>query len=327
MSTSGSYNFFIRRNELVKASMRGIRALRAGRDPTADQITDFSQSLNLMLKQWQGKPDFARGLKLFSRKRLHLFLAKGQQRYTIGPATGDARCTELFGRTTISANEAAAQTVLSITSNADATSFPGQTQTMAASDFIGIELDDGTLHWSTISGTPAATATIANALPSQASAGNFVYWFTTRAQMPIEIEHALLRDSDYKDRDLIVYREVAQYERIPDKFADGDPNCLLFEPQLINSVVTFDYQPDDVTKFVRMTAIYPAEDMDSINDEFGFPQVWHNAIKWGLAKEIAPELAQGLWLPEHQSNYEMALLIAQNANPETTDVHFEPGRE
>lgn len=307
--------------------MRAIRALRAGRDPSADQIADFSQALNLMLKQWQGKPDFARGLKLFSRKRLHLFLANGQSRYLIGPNSGDARCTEAFGRTTISATEAAAQTVLSVTSNTDATSFPGQTQTMASGNFIGVELDDGTLHWSTISGTPSSTATIMDALPSQASSGNYVYWFAARAQSPIEIETVSLRDADYLDIPIAIFRTVGEYESIPDKFVEGDPSGMLFEPQLVNAAVTFDHLPNDVTKVVRMTAIYPAEDMDAINDELGFPQVWHNAIKWGLSKEIAPELGQGLWLPEHQSNYETALLIAQNANPETSDVSFEPGRE
>lgn len=325
MSTSGSYNFFIKRNELIKASMRAIRVLRAGMEPTADQVNDFSEALNLMLKQWQGKPDFARGLKIFSRKRLYLFLAKGQQRYLIGPGSGDARVTELFGRTTLSADEASGQTVLSIASNADSTSFPGQTVTMANGDFIGIVLNDGTVQWSTISSSTSSSVTIADALNAEASEWNYVYWFTSRAQMPIELEYASLRDENYKDSPLYIYRDIAEYESLPDKFAEADPNCVLFEPQLVNSAVTLDSRPQDVTKFLRLVAIYPAEDMDSTNDEFGFPQVWHNAIKWGLAKQIAPECGAGLWLPEHEDNFVTALAIAQAANPETSEEFFQPG--
>lgn len=322
--TSGSYNFFLRRNEMIKASMRAIRGLRAGSEPNAQQITDFSETLNLLLKQWQGSADFAPGLKIFSRKRLTLFLAKGQQRYLIGPS--DGKVTEQYGRTTISANEAAGQTILSITSNTDTTTYPGTTVTMTSGDYIGIELNDGTIQWTTISGTPSTTATVSNALTSAAGAGNYVWWFTSKAQMPLELESAVLRDQDYKDISLTIIRDPVEYEQISDKQADGDPCSVLFEPLLINAALTLDYQPSDVTKVINLLALYQSQDMDSATDEFGFSQVWQNAIKWGLAKEIAPECGTGLWLPEHQSNYESALSIARNVNPEVSDAFFEPGR-
>lgn len=327
MSTSNSFNFFLRRNEMIKASMKFIRVLKAGREPTADQMSSFSDTLNLMLKQWQGRADFAPGLKVFQRKRLTLFLAKGQQRYLIGPASTDSRVTEQYGRTTISATEAIGQTVLSITSNTDSLTYPGTTVTMTAGDFIGIELNDGTVQWTTISGTPAATATVANALTVAASAGNYVWWFTSRAQMPLELETAMLEDEDRKAIELWKIRTAAEYDTIPDKTADGDPISVLFEPLRINSALTLDYRPQDVTKVVNLTVLYPSEDMDSITDEFGFPQVWHNAIKCGLGKQIAPECGAGLWTPEHEAIYLEAFSIARNANPDVSDVFFEPGRE
>ncbi len=65
--------------------------------------------------------------------------------------------------TTVNANEAGGQTVITV---ADISGF-------SDTDFVGIILDDGTQHQTTINGAPAATEiTITDALPSAASIGN-----------------------------------------------------------------------------------------------------------------------------------------------------------
>jgi len=47
---------------------------------------------------------------------------------------------------------------------------------LADDDSIGITLDDGTLQWTTVNGTPAGdTVTLAEALPDDAAIGNVVY--------------------------------------------------------------------------------------------------------------------------------------------------------
>lgn len=66
--------------------------------------------------------------------------------------------------TTISANEAAGQTILSVNSTAGMSTTSGK-------NGIRIYLDDFTYHQSTIVSIGAGTVTIANALPSQASSG------------------------------------------------------------------------------------------------------------------------------------------------------------
>ena len=101
------------------------------------------------------------------------------------------------GRTTLSA-AAAIGTTISITSNTDTTTQPGTTVTMTNGDNIGIVQSDGTLFWTTISGTPGATATLASALTASATAGSYVYWFTNKAQ------HTLVATATRGDRTLIV---------------------------------------------------------------------------------------------------------------------------
>lgn len=327
MSTSGSWNFSIDRDTLIRSAYRAGRIL--GRDQTADahHISTGAEALNMLVKQLQGPIDGAFGRKAWTRQRVTLFLAKGQQRYTIGPATSDARATTQYGRTTLSAAEAAAQTVLSITSNTDTTTYPGTTVTMTAGDVIGIELDDGTIQWTTISGTPASTATVANALTGAAAAGNYVYWFTSRAQRPVLVESASLRDENRKDRQLKLYTEVEDYESFPDKQADGDPNSLLVEYQRINTALTLDTQPQDVTKVIDLSVLYPTEDYDASTDDVAFPQEAYRALKFLLAGDLWTEYKEGdppEWL---QRLITQSKAIFDNLNPETTSLIYEPGRD
>ena len=66
--------------------------------------------------------------------------------------------------TTLSGNEAAGQTVLSVTSE---TGF-------SSSDFVGITLNDGTQHRTTVASTAVGTITVDDALPSAADSGKAV---------------------------------------------------------------------------------------------------------------------------------------------------------
>jgi hypothetical protein len=278
--------------------------------------------LNMLVKQWQGNSDLAPGLKVWTRQRVTLFLAVGQQTYFVGPASGDSRSSTTVGRTTISNAEAAGQTVISITAPTDITSYPGSTVTMTSGDFVGIELDDHTIQWSTISGTPAATMTINNALTNSSAAGNYVWWFTSRAQRFPLLENAVLRDDNFNDTPLDVFTQVQQYEANVAKFADGDPVCILVEPQRLNTRITLDSQPTNMRKQLFLTVLYPAEDYDSTSNDIAFPQEWFAALSWELAFRLSPSV--GRWTPEMEKNRTNALTMARSLNPENSVLYFQP---
>jgi hypothetical protein len=325
VATSGSYNYSVTAGEIIQAALEDIGVLAGGETPSSEDQAMALQRLNFLAKQWQGTADLAQGLKVWTRQRVTLFLAVGQQTYLVGPASTDARATTQFGRTTLSADEAASQTVLSITSNTDTTTYPGTTVTMTASDIIGIVLDDGTIQWTTISGTPASTATVAVALTGAASAGNYVYWFTSRAQRFPVLESARLQDENRSDLPLTVYREAAAYDQgVVDKYADGDPTSLLVEPLRIATRVTLDSQPTDVTKQVWLTALYPAEDYDATSNDIAFPQEWFAALEWELAFRLAPAFGR-VWTESMKANHQVATAIARQGNPETSDAYFQVG--
>jgi hypothetical protein len=254
-----------------------------------------------------------------------LFLAVGQHKYLIGPASTDARAASTYGRTTISADEAASQTVISITSNTDTTTFPGTTVTMASGDIVGIELNDGTIQWTTISGTPAATMTISVALTAAAAAGNYVYWFTSRAQRFPVVESALLRNENRNDTPLYIYSDAEEYDLgVVDKHADGDPTSILVEPLRITTAVTLDAQPTDVTKQVVMTVLCPAEDYDATTDDIAFPAEWFAALEWELALRLNAVYRRP-WTADMQQSYTNATGIARQVNAENVVDYFVPG--
>lgn len=326
MATSGSWNYSATAAQIIYAAAENLQLVSGGGTINSNDETSLLRRLNFIAKQWQGRADMAQGLKVHTRQRITLFLAAGQQEYSIGPASTDSHATTQYGRTTLSAAEALGQTVLSITSNTDTTTYPGTTVTMTNGDNIGIELDNGTIQWTTISGTPGATATVVASLSSAAAAGNYVYWYTSRAQRFPVIEAALLRDEYLTDTPLQIYTDVQQYEGLTDKTAEGDPTAILVEPLRLATRVTLDSQPDDTTKQLRITAMYPAEDYDATTDDIAFPQEWFAALEWELTLRSAPLVGKA-WTPEMDKNYQQATAIARELNQENTSMHFEPGRE
>jgi hypothetical protein len=321
VATSGSWNYSLTADDIIQAAYEDLGVIAPGATVSTSASTMALARLNMLVKQWQGNADLAPGLKVWTRQRITLFLAKGQQKYLIGPATTDSYSSTDYGRTTISASEALGQTTISITSNTDTTTDPGTTVTMTSGDFVGIQLDDGTIQWTTISGTPASTMTISDALTAASAAGNYVYWFTSRAQRFPEVESVVLRESGRTDRPLYVYRDVREYELgVADKYADGDPSSVLVEPLTLNTRVTLDSQPTDVTKQIVMTVLYPAEDYDSTSNDIAFPQEWYAALSWELAFRLSP--AAGRWTQQMELNRQEALAVAKRMNPENSVAYF-----
>ncbi len=323
MATSGSWNYSVTAADIIKAAYEDLGVLQPGGTVGSADSAMALTRLNMLAKQWQGNSDLAPGMKIWTRQRITLLLEKGKHKYLVGPATSDAYATTAPYRTTLSGDEASSQTTISITSNTDETSDPGTTGTMASGDFVAIELDDGSLHKSTISGTPSTTMDIADSLPSAASSGNYVYWFTSRAQRFPALESAVLRNEARNDSPLHIFREVREYEiGVPDKYADGQPSALLVEPLRLNTRITLDSQPTDVTSQIVISALYPAEDYDSTSDDIAFPQEWFAALSWELAFRLAP--SAGRWTKEMEMNRQNALMLARSVNPEVSSLYFQP---
>lgn len=323
MTTSSSWNYSRTAAEIIQAAWEDLGILiPGGTIVTAHQTMALSR-LNMLVKQWQGNSDLAPGLKVYSRQRVTLMLAKGQQTYLVGPAATDSRASTAIGRTTVSSAYASG-TSLSVTALTDTTTYPGTTITMTASDIIGVQLNDGTISWTTISAAPSSPITLGGALASAASAGKYVWWFTSRAQRIPLAEAVVLRyASDLTDSPLNVYTDVTEYDLgVGNKYADGRPTSVLIEPMRVNTRITLDSQPTDVTDQIVITGQYPAEDYDATTDDIALPQEGLAALSWELAKRCAPAMRVP-WTPVMESNYTTALTLYRNLNPENSVLYFQ----
>ena len=324
MATSGSFDYSLTAANIIDMAVENLGVLASGGTIVAADQTLALRRLNVIAKQYQGRSDGAPGMKIHTRQRVTLVLAKGQSSYLIGPASADARASTQVGRTTIDAAEAIGQTVISVTDTSDTTSYPGTTLTMTASDIIGIEQNDGTIFWSTVSSISAGVSvTIGAGLDVAAAVGNSVYWFTSRAQRFPVIESAVLRYSTMTDSPLNVYTTAEEYDQgVTDKFADGSPTSILVEPLRITTRVTLDSQPTDVSETVVMTVLYPAEDYDATTNDIAFPQEALRFLSWELSWEIHPAFGV-TWTPAMKILRDEARAMYLNLNPENSVLYFQ----
>ena len=142
MSLSGTYTFSVSRDDIVRESMLNIGCLYETEVPTAQETTDVTRKINMIVKQWQAKADFAPGLKVWTRLRGDLFLSSTTGTYTIGSSSGQWTGQSYNRPTTATA---VSGTTLQVSSAANFTN----------GDKVGVVLDNGSVFWTTatISGT------------------------------------------------------------------------------------------------------------------------------------------------------------------------------
>lgn len=79
MSTSGSTDFSISRDDIIKRALRLVGALAQGETPTTDQVTEAAIALNGLVKAWQ-----ADGMPLWAIKTYSIPLVANTSVYRIG---------------------------------------------------------------------------------------------------------------------------------------------------------------------------------------------------------------------------------------------------
>lgn len=323
MATSGSYDYLLTAANVITAAYENLGVVAAGGTVASADSTTALTRLNLIAKQYSGTADGSPGMKVHTRQRVTLALAKGQQTYLIGAAATDSRASTAMGRTTVSSAYASG-TSLSVTAITDTTTYPGTTITMTASDIIGVQLNDGTISWTTISAAASSPITLGGALASAAAAGNYVWWFTSRAQRMVYVESAVLRYSNLTDTPLTVYQNVRQYEMgVQDKYADGAPTAVLVEPIRLNTKLTLNSQPTDVTSQIIIVGWYPTEDYDATSNDVAYPQEAYRFLCWELSFELAPAFGVN-WTQTMEKARLEARQSYLNLNPEESVLYFQP---
>lgn len=316
MGTSGTYSFSVTRDDIITLAMKMIGKLGEYETPSAQDVSDCSIILNMMVKQRQGTADYSPGLKVWTRRRGHLFLSSSAYKYTVGPnGTG---WTENYTRTTLSATTASGSPVLIV---ASATGF-------ATSYNVGVQLDSGDMFWSTVLTAVGTTITLNDNLPSQASANAYVYVYQTTAQQPIVIEAAVLRDAQNEDTPINIIRDVRSYDMLPSKTDPNflsDPTSIYYEFQLGNSFLYTDVAgAQDVSKHLVLTYMEAIQDFNNPTDNPEYPQEYYLDLSWSLARQIAP-IFNMPWSRSQENNFQQATAFAKNKDAEISEVYFQSG--
>jgi hypothetical protein len=309
MTTSGSTDFTVTTNEIIKDAFAKINVVGVDQNPSSEDSSFAYRELNRMVKRWQ-----AQGNHLWKKKTGTIFLQKGQREYDLS-ATGDHAAID-YVETTLSADEAIGQTTLSITSSTG----------MTAGDYIGIENDDNELFWSTISSVPDGISVIINAaLTTAASSGLKVYAYTTRIGEPFFVYSAVREDESEIDVpvDSLSYEEYFQQ---PNKTQRGTPTLYEYDRQLGVGIIRVWLVPENVKWLLKITYGEKIEDFDSNSNTPDFPQEWEDALVLNLAIKLAPAYgkANDQNFVALQADAEAALTEALGADNEQESMFLQP---
>ena len=200
---------------------------------------------------------------------------------------------------------------------------------MAASDTIGIVLDDDTIHWTTIVSVDSATqVTITSGLASAAAADNNVYTYTTALGKPLRI-HSVRRATGVGNNETqIPMLELSRddYFSLPTKAQNGLPTHYYYNPDLNNGTLYVWPRPNDPELYMRMTFERELEDMDAASNNFDFPDEWLETLTYQLAVRLAPAFGRDQKLAVIGPIADDLLENIKSWDAETTSIQLIPDR-
>ncbi len=268
MTVSSSFDFTLTRDQIITQMLRTLGVLADGEDATADQITDGSYRLNLMIKAWRNK-----GISLPLYQDIVVFLESGATSYLLG-ATGDKASTSAYVKTELSAIAALGASTITVDSIIG----------FSNGNVIGIEQDDNTIHWTTINGAPSgSTVTLTAVTTAAAAVDNHVYnALTGIVNRPLKVIDARLKNEDGNENPVkVVSRQ--EYFNYTNKTATGKITAVYYDPQITNGVIYTYQAANSVADTLHLTVQRQVADFDSSSDNADFPVEWLEAIIYNLA--------------------------------------------
>lgn len=316
MARSGSYDFSLDRDEIINGALRQIGVLGEGQTASSTRISQASQQLNLMIDMWEYM-----GIGLWLNKEIILFPQADKVKYALGATgisgTSDYACiVSEFAKTEIATAAAASDGTITVDSDDEFTN----------GDYIGIETDNGDIHWTTINGVPAGDViTLTTALDYAAAVDRHVYGFTNVVQRPLEVIRAFRRNlapTDPIDTPIQII-SIDEYANQSSKRSEGPVNSIAVDMQLDDLDLYLWPEPSDMKELIHLWVKWPIQDFDASTDDWDFPRGWGNALKLNLAVQLAPEYGRKV-SPELMRNAAEAFAMAQGSDRELSGFTVTP---
>ena len=274
MATSGSVDFQHTRTDLIESALRKCGVLREGVSASANQLTSGSLALNSILKSFSST-----GMPLWAIREGAIFPIHDINTVILGPSGGHAATT--YVHTQLASAGASGATSLSVDSITG----------ISNADTIGIELDSGNMHWTTVNGVPSGTTVVLTAgLASAAAIDSHIYTYTSKTVRPLKIIQA--QRFDYTNNTEVPINIISrdEYVRLSDKTTEGPPTQIYYTLGVLTGTVNFFPRFPNGNEIIKIWFQRPFEDMDAAANTLDFPQEWEQAIIWELAATLGSEM-------------------------------------
>lgn len=274
MATSGSSDYNRSGTQIIGFAAKQLQLVRSGGALSTNESADALESLELMIKTFQ-----VDGVKLWISTYARIFPVVGQVSYSL-PGANACNISEL-SETTLDADEASGQTVLSVTSTTQGAGFTD-------GDTIGIVLDGGSIQWTTIVSSVADdTVTITAALTGAAASGNKVYAYTNSLGRPLRVDSCRrLNSGGFEVPMFTISRQ--EYDYLTNKTTSSNPVQVYYDPQLTTGKLYVWPTISTVSDMLNITYRRSIEDFDTGANDPDFPQEWLEMLGYNLALRIAP---------------------------------------
>lgn len=306
-STSGNTNYVLTVREIVTEAFDVLQMGVEGETLTDDMYDRGTKSLNLLLQSMQGDD-----LHLSTQHDASLFLVGGQGEYDLD----SANITNSYNSDTLAADAATTDTTITLDDAGD----------VVDGDIIGIYLDDNSIQWTTVSGTPAGdVVTLADALTGDATAGNYVFFYNGTFK-------AISKTLDFRRVDGWINESPMDYVprkdfyALPDKTAQGIPTQVYYN-RYQNTVHLYPI-PQDSSCIIKFNYEKMLDSAVAPDDLLEFAPYYYEALVYGLAKRlilkyrVPREIAEMVVIMADES-YNKALTY----DDEQGDIQFMPAQQ
>jgi hypothetical protein len=320
MATSGSVDWAVTRDDVIKAAYRLVLA-DEDFTPTTNQTNNAALLLNAIIKSWNVTLD----MPLWGMAYGYILPTTNVSSFTV-PSTSNVVST--FAITTLSADAAATDTSITVDSGT------GIDDTYA----IGIEQEDGSIHWTTVSGTlVGTTVTLTDALTEDAVDGAYVYAYatTTRLKRPLRIVAANRLDIlavegglQTSNIELEIITTSEYINESPDFHIDGTVLKLAYEPNTPSAgTIRVWPQFQDGKSYIRFRYQRLLEDFDTSTDNPDLPVEWNLPLIYELAITLGPTYSLDIIkLAKMEATRDRWLEQIGNGDYEEGSIHFYPHR-
>lgn len=304
MAVSGTNTFTVTRNQVIDAALRVLGVIALGETPTSEDYTNCSQALNMMIKSWSKK-----GWPLWTQETVAITMVPAVRQYPIGPTAGYVYSVSI----TSGGTGYPASGTVTFTD----TTGTGATGTYTATGGV---IDSVTITAAGSAYSYATTASFSGGGSGESVTVNIVGLTMNK---PVRAFTAYLRNPNNYDISLMQISKK-EYNLLGNKFNQSTPNQFYYDNQLANGQIYVFNVPslDDYTMYLDTQRMF--YDMNSGTDSFDFPPEWFQALKFGLAAEVAIEYGVPIdQIPYYEQKAMAYIEEASNFSVEEASVYFE----